>query len=149
MSVLHRPLSSILLNISDEITARLIWTKLGRNVPWEILIKNLKEFDSKSLAAHGNQMDFLCNSVKVASPGTVGQILGNHMEFSMKFFKSLLWNNCSDSEKNSQGYSLGDPFQKLRNFDLSRNMALVNGGYLHYMDRKKFLKIYLKPLVRF
>ena len=30
-----------------------------------------------------------------------------------------------------------------RNFDWSRNMALVNGGYLHYMEMKKFLKILL------
>ena len=26
------------------------------------------------------------------------------------------------------------------NFDLSINMALVNGGFLHHMDMKKFLK---------
>ena len=28
----------------------------------------------------------------------------------------------------------------LPNFDPSINMALVNGGFLHYMDMKKFLK---------
>ena len=28
----------------------------------------------------------------------------------------------------------------LRNFDPSLNMALVNGGFLHYTDMKKFLK---------
>ena len=27
-----------------------------------------------------------------------------------------------------------------RNFDPSMNMALVNGGFLHYRDMKKFLK---------
>ena len=27
-----------------------------------------------------------------------------------------------------------------QNFDLSINMALVNGDFLHYMDMKKFLK---------
>ena len=27
-----------------------------------------------------------------------------------------------------------------RNFDPSRNMALENGGYLNYVDLKKFLK---------
>ena len=27
-----------------------------------------------------------------------------------------------------------------QNFDPSINMALVNGGFLHYMDMKKFLK---------
>ena len=47
----------------------------------------------------------------------------------------------SDFEIISQECSLGDPFQKLlQNFDLSINMALVNGGFLHYMDMKKFLK---------
>ena len=30
-----------------------------------------------------------------------------------------------------------------RNFDLSINMALVNGGFLHYTDMKKFLKYIL------
>ena len=36
---------------------------------------------------------------------------------------------------------MGDPFQKcLQNFDPSINMALVNGGFLHYRDMKKFLK---------
>ena len=28
----------------------------------------------------------------------------------------------------------------LRNFDLSLNMALLNWGFLHYTDMKKFLK---------
>ena len=28
----------------------------------------------------------------------------------------------------------------LQNFDLSINMALVNGGFLHYTDMEKFLK---------
>ena len=33
------------------------------------------------------------------------------------------------------------PFKKcLRNFDPSINMAVVNGGFLHYTDMKKFLK---------
>ena len=36
---------------------------------------------------------------------------------------------------------MGDPFQKLlQNFDPSINMALVNGGFSHYRDMKKFLK---------
>ena len=51
----------------------------------------------------------------------------------------------------SQECSLGDPFQKmLQNFDLSINMALVNGGFLHYRDMKKFLKksSFSKLLVR-
>ena len=45
------------------------------------------------------------------------------------------------SRKNSQECPLGDPFQILfANFDPSINMALVNGGFLHYTDMKKFLK---------
>ena len=41
----------------------------------------------------------------------------------------------------SQECSLRDPFKKCsRNFDPSINMALVNGGFSHYMDMKKFLK---------
>ena len=31
-------------------------------------------------------------------------------------------------------------FKILRNFDPSINMALVNGGFLHYMDMNKFLR---------
>ena len=47
----------------------------------------------------------------------------------------------SDFEIISQKCSLGDPFKNcLRNFYPSKNMALVNGGFLHYMDMKKFLK---------
>ena len=45
------------------------------------------------------------------------------------------WNNF-------KGMFLKRPFSKkcLRNFDPSINMALVNGGFLHSMDMKKFLK---------
>ena len=58
-----------------------------------------------------------------------------------KFLKNLLWNRWSDFEIISQECSLGDPFKKCsRNFDPSINMAVVNGGFLHYMDMKKFLK---------
>ena len=61
-----------------------------------------------------------------------------------KFLKNLLLRNCwSDFEIISQECSFGDPFKKyLQNFDPSINMALVNGGFLHYtcMDMKKFLK---------
>ena len=53
-----------------------------------------------------------------------------------KFLKNLLLRNrWSDFEIISQECSLGDP-----NFDPSINMALVNGGFSHYMDMKKFLK---------
>ena len=60
-----------------------------------------------------------------------------------KFLKNLvLRNRWSDFEIISQECSLGDPFQKKssRNFDPSINMALVNGGFSHYRDMKKFLK---------
>ena len=58
-----------------------------------------------------------------------------------KFLKNLLLRNCwSDFEIISQECSLGDPFQKcLKNFDPSINMALVNEGFSHYRDMKKFL----------
>ena len=68
---------------------------------------------------------------------------GNEIEFFKQFFKNLLlWNRLSDFEINSQENSLGDPFFKnrSRNFDPPNNMALVNGGFLHYMDMKKFFK---------
>ena len=59
-----------------------------------------------------------------------------------KFLKNLLLRNCwSDFEIISQECSLGDLFKNCwRNFDPSINMALVNGGFLHYMNMKKFLK---------
>ena len=62
-----------------------------------------------------------------------------------KFLKNLLLRNrWSDFEIISQECSLGDPFQNCsRNFDPSINMALVNGGFLHYVDMKKFLKNHL------
>ena len=59
-----------------------------------------------------------------------------------KFLKNLLLRNrWSDFEIISQECSLGDSFQKcLRNFDLPKNMALMNWGFSHYRDMKKFLK---------
>ena len=70
-----------------------------------------------------------------------------------KFLKNLLLRNCwSDFEIISQEYSLGDHFQNCsQNFDPTINMALVNGGFLHYMDMKKFPNKFSsrKPLVRF
>ena len=54
--------------------------------------------------------------------------------YMKKFLKNLLRNRWSDFELISQECSLGDPFQNCsRNFDLSINMALVNGGFLHYI----------------
>ena len=82
-----------------------------------------------------------------------------HYRDIKKFLKNLLLQNCwsdfelisqefslgdlfrSDFELISQEFSLGDLFQNCsRNFDLSINMALVNGGFSHYRDMKKFLK---------
>ena len=52
-----------------------------------------------------------------------------------KFLKNLLLRNrWSDFEIISQECFLGDPFQKcLQNFDPPKNMALMNGGFLHYI----------------
>ena len=59
-----------------------------------------------------------------------------------KFLKnSFLQNLLSDFEIILQECSLGNRFQNCsQNFDLSINMALVNGGFLHCTDMKKFLK---------
>ena len=65
-----------------------------------------------------------------------------HFRDMKKSLKNLLRNCRSDFEIISQECSLDYPFftDCLQNFDLSINMALVNGGFLHYMDMKKFLK---------
>ena len=67
----------------------------------------------------------------------------SHYRDMKKFLKNLLLRNCwSDFEIISQECSLGDLFKKcLQNFDLSINMALVNGGFLHYTDMKKFMSV--------
>ena len=61
----------------------------------------------------------------------------------MKFLKILfLWNPWSDLKKKIPKCSLGDPFENLFvNFDPSRNMALVDGGYLLLYRNEEFLKI--------
>ena len=68
-----------------------------------------------------------------------------------KFLKNFfIQNRLSDFEIISQECSLVTLFKNcLQNFDLSINMALVNGGFLHYTDMKKFLKksCSQKPLV--
>ena len=69
-----------------------------------------------------------------------------------KFLKNFfLQNHCSDFEIISQECSLGDSFQKLfAKFDLSINMALVNGGCeeinVCIVQKRRFSQ---KPLVRF
>ena len=56
-----------------------------------------------------------------------------------QFIKNLhLW---SDFEIVSQSFPWVTLLKTyLQIFDTSRNMALINGGYLHYIDMKKFLK---------
>ena len=61
-----------------------------------------------------------------------------------KFLRYLLRNRWSDFEITSQECSLGDHCQNCsQNFDPSINMALVNGGFMHYTDMKKFFKNFL------
>ena len=64
-----------------------------------------------------------------------------HYTDMKNFFKNfLLLNHWSDFEIISQECSLGDPVQIFfAKFDPSINMALVNGGFLHYTDMKKYL----------
>ena len=59
-----------------------------------------------------------------------------------KFLENPLPRNCwSDFEIISQDVPWVTLFKKcLRNFDPSINMGLVNGGFSHYRDMKKFLK---------
>ena len=69
-----------------------------------------------------------------------------HYMYMKKSLKNLLLQNPSSSfEKILQECSLSDSFQKLfAKFDPSINMALVNGGFLHYTDMKKFIKNLLR-----
>ena len=59
-----------------------------------------------------------------------GAIQGHHGPLDKQFHRIVPWvtlfKNCS------------------RNFDPSKNIALVSGGFLHYMDMKKFLKNLLR-----
>ena len=77
---------------------------------------------------------------------------GNFLHYTdlKKFLKTFLLRNCwSDFEIISQECSLDDPFQNLL-AKFCVNTALVNEGFLHYTDMKKFLKsVSPKPLVRF
>ena len=66
----------------------------------------------------------------------------NYMDMKKKFIKNLLLRNrWSDFKIISQECSLGDPFQILfGNYDPSLYITLVNGGFLHFTEMKKFLK---------
>ena len=64
------------LNINNFLTAEPIWTKLGRNVPWEVLFKNCSQnlILSKTLVAMATKWNFLANSLKIFSSETAGRI---------------------------------------------------------------------------
>ena len=69
-----------------------------------------------------------------------------------KFIKNLLQSSWSDFEIILQECLSGDPFKKLLvKFCPFINMALLNGGFVHYADMKKFIKksSSQKLLVRF
>ena len=76
-SVVRRASSTISLNIFSSQTAGPIWTKLGRNVPWEVLFKICSQnlIPSKTLVAMATKLNFLSNSLKIFSSGTAGPIL--------------------------------------------------------------------------
>ena len=167
--------STILFNISYQ-TTEPIWTKLCRDVPWEVIFKKSEQnlIPSKTLVAMTNKWNFQSNSLKFFSSRKTCQILKwFHRNVPwVTLFKTgswnfdltniplvngttctiwtwrnsvknlLLWNCWSNFETVSQECSLSNPFQNLlQNFDPSINMALVNGGYLHYMEIKKFFKV--------
>ena len=146
------------------------WQECSLGCPLQNCSQNL--IPSKTLVAIATKFNFLSNSLNISS-GTADQILkqfhrnvplvtlfkncsrnfdpskntalvnGGFLHYTdmKKFFKHLLlWNHWSDFEIISQECSLCDPFQ---NFDPSVNMALVNGGLLHYTDMKKFFKNFL------
>ena len=81
---------------------------------------------------------------KFYPPQNMAMVNGGFLHYidMKKFLKNFfLQNLLSDFEIISLECSLGDHLQKcLQNFDLSINMALVNGGFLHYTDMEKFLK---------
>ena len=102
-------------------TAGPVWTKLCKNVPWEILFKSCSQnlIPSKILVAMATKLNFLSNSLKIFYSESPGPILKS---FHRNVPCVTLFKNC------------------LQNFDPSINMALVNGGFLHYTDMKKFIK---------
>ena len=73
-----------------------------------------------------------------------------HYSDMKKFLKNLLLQNCwSDFEIISQECFLGDPFQKVfTKFSSVHKHGSGEGGFLHYMDMKKFLKnLFLQNLL--
>ena len=72
-----RASSTISLNIFSFQTAGPIWTKRGRNVPWEVLFKKYSQnlIPSKTLVAMATKLNFLSNSLKIFFSETTGPIL--------------------------------------------------------------------------
>ena len=75
-SVMRHASSTISLNIFSQ-TAGPIWTKLGRNVPWEFLFKICSHnlILSKTVVALATKLNFLSNLLNIFSSGTVGPIM--------------------------------------------------------------------------
>ena len=113
------------LKIFSSETASWILKLFHRDVPWVTLFKNCSwSFDPSKIVALVN-----------------GGFL--HYTEMKEFFKNLLlWNRWSDCEKILHRYVPWVTLFKncLWNFDPSKNVALVNGGYLHYTEMKEFLK---------
>ena len=67
----------------------------------------------------------------------------SHYRDMKKFLNFFLQNRLSDFEIISQECSLGDLFQKLfaKFWSVYKYIALVNGGFLHYTDMKKFMSV--------
>ena len=81
------------------------------------------------------------------SSRNIALVNGGYLDcMEIKYFLKilLLWNGWSDLKFISRKYSLNTFFKIcVRNFDRSRNMALVNGGYLLSTEIKELLKILL------
>ena len=76
-SVFRRASLTISLNIFSSQTVGPIWTKLGRNISWEVLFKTCSQnlIPSKTLVAMATKLNFLSISLKFFSSGTTGPIL--------------------------------------------------------------------------
>ena len=74
--------SSVVNYFFSSQTAGPILTKLGRNVPWEVLFKNLfTEFDSiKNCGCQATKWNFFKQLFKIVSSGTTGPIFSSMVE---------------------------------------------------------------------
>ena len=152
------------LNISQ--TTGPIWTKFGRNIPWEFLFKNCSEnlIPSKTLVAMVMKCNFLSNSLKIFSSGTDLEIISRECSLGdpfkkvllytdmKKFLKSLfLWKCWSDFEIISQNCILSDPFQRLlaKFWSVNKHGSGERGLFGLYGHEEFLKKSSSKPLVRF